>query len=218
MTTMLEISHGVLITFQNFHSGIDFNIGPYLLLAILTAIEGPIATLFGAAAASAGLMEPYLVFLAAAIGNFTADLLWYTLGYMGKMEWILKLGIKKHDLEQLEDHIHNHAAKVLLLAKLSAAFMIPSLIAAGLAKVPLKRWVPALILGETLWTGTLVITGFYATEAIKQVAKGVHYIGIAGSIIFVLLIGYWVLRHFIRRSEEFRDVGEFDNKKSSKND
>jgi membrane protein DedA with SNARE-associated domain len=137
---------------------------------------------------------------------------------MGKMEWIQKLGIKEHDLEKLEDHIHNHAAKVILLAKLSAAFMIPSLFAAGLAKVPLKRWVPALLFGETLWTGTLVITGFYATEAIKQVAKGVHYIGIAGSIIFVLLIVYWVLRYFIRRSEEFRDVGDLDKSKASKNE
>ena len=41
----------------------------YLLLAILVAIEGPIATLLGAAAASAGLMRLWGVFFAAAIGQ-----------------------------------------------------------------------------------------------------------------------------------------------------
>ena len=34
----------------------------YVLLAILVAVEGPIATLLGAVAASAGLMRPILVF------------------------------------------------------------------------------------------------------------------------------------------------------------
>jgi membrane protein DedA with SNARE-associated domain len=215
MEAALEFSRGTLFTFQGGQSVIFSNIGPYILLAIVVAIEGPIATLFGAAAASAGLMKPYFVFLAAAGGNFIADLLWYTLGYMGKIEWVLRygkwLGLKKHHIERIEDHMHNHAAKFLLLAKLSAGFMIPSLIAAGLAKVPIKRWAPALLVGETIWTGSLVLTGFYATEAIKQVAKGVHYIGIAGSIIFVLVIGFWIIRHFVQRSEEFRDVNIKDN-------
>jgi len=85
--------------------------------------------------------------------------------------------------------------------------MIPSLLAAGLAKVPLKRWLPALLVGETFWTGTLVLTGYYATEAIKQVEKGLHYVGIAGSILFVLVILIWVLRRYVGRSEDFRDVG-----------
>ncbi len=85
--------------------------------------------------------------------------------------------------------------------------MIPTLIAAGLAKVPWKRWMPPLVIGETIWTGSLVITGFYATEAIKQVEKGIHYIGIGGSILFVLAISIWILRKFIGKSEDFRDVG-----------
>ncbi len=41
----------------------------YILLAALVAVEGPIATLLGAAAASAGLMKPGWVFIAAATGN-----------------------------------------------------------------------------------------------------------------------------------------------------
>src|SRR5574340_896441 len=75
----------------------------YVLLAVLVAIEGPIATLLGAAAASAGLMRPVPVFLAAAAGNLTADSLWYTLGYLGKAEWILHFGRRLGLRESLID-------------------------------------------------------------------------------------------------------------------
>ena len=61
-------------------------------MALLVVVEGPFATLLGAAAASAGWMRPGLVLIAAAVGNLTADSLWYTLGYAGKLEWVLRFG------------------------------------------------------------------------------------------------------------------------------
>lgn len=210
MEALLDFSRTLAATFSSESSIFSTGLGHYILFAILVAVEGPITTLFGAAAASAGIMHPGWVFFAACCGNMTADLLWYTLGYMGKIEWALHyggwLGLRRYHIDRLEHHINEHAAKVLFLAKLSAGFMIPSLIAAGLAKVPYRRWLPTLVLGETLWTGTLVITGYYATEAIKQVEKGVHYVGIGGSILFILVILFWVARRYVRKSEDFRDV------------
>lgn len=210
MEALLELSHNLATTFSSESSIFSTGLGHYILFAIVVAVEGPITTLFGAAAASAGIMHPGWVFFAACCGNMTADILWYSLGYMGKTEWALHyagwMGLRRYHIDRLEQHINDHAAKVLFLAKLSAGFMIPTLIAAGLAKVPMRRWLPALVVGETLWTGTLVVTGFYATEAIKQVEKGIHYVGIAGSILFVVVILFWVARRYVRKSEDFRDV------------
>jgi membrane protein DedA with SNARE-associated domain len=173
----------------------------YLVLAFLVAIEGPVATLLGAAAASAGLMRPWLVFLAAATGNLTADSLWYSLGYAGKLEWVMhfgrRLGLHPNILERLEQGMHEHAAKILFIAKLTVSFMIPSLIAAGLVKVRWRRWFPALFAGEMIWTGSLMLVGYFATEAIKQVQQGVEYLILGLSlvfIVFILLIGRRVLR------------------------
>ena len=119
----------------------------YIILALLVAVEGPIATLLGAAAASAGLMRPMPVFFAAAAGNLTADSLWYTLGYLGKTEWILhfgtRLGLRKSLIDHLKQNMLTHATKVLFLAKLTVSFVIPSLIAAGLLRIPWRRWFPA---------------------------------------------------------------------------
>jgi membrane protein DedA with SNARE-associated domain len=178
----------------------------YILLAALVAVEGPIATLLGAAASSAGLMKPGWVFVAAATGNLTADSLWYTLGYIGKIDWLLrfgkKLGIHADILERLENNMRAHAARILFVAKLTLSMMIPALIAAGLVKAPWRRWFPAIFTGEMLWTGSLLIIGFYTTEAIKRVERGVEYAALGGAVIFVLfliLVGRRVIKQRYQR-------------------
>ncbi len=164
----------------------------YIILGILVLVEGPIATLLGAAAASAGLMRPWGVFLAAALGNLSADTLWYTLGYLGNTKWITQMGgrfgVRESLIKHLEAQMIKHATRVLFLAKLTLSFVIPSLVAAGLLRIPMKRWFPALILAETLWTGSLVLIGYYTTEAIKRVEQWVEYAALGVSVIFVTLV------------------------------
>jgi membrane protein DedA with SNARE-associated domain len=184
----------------------------YILLAALVAVEGPLATLLGAAAAAAGLMKPGWVFIAAAVGNLIADSLWYTLGYIGKIAWILrigkKLGINAEILAHLETEMHKHAARILFVAKLTLTLMIPALIAAGLVKAPWRRWFPAIFSGELLWTGSLVLIGFYATEAIKRVELGVEYVALGGSVIFVLFLVLVGRRVFKQRYQSELESGK----------
>jgi membrane protein DedA with SNARE-associated domain len=192
-------------------------LGPwsYLLLAILVAVEGPIVTLLGAAAASAGLMRPTLVFAAAALGNLAADTLWYSLGAAGKTDWILRygrwLGLRKRHIRRLEQGMNDHAIKILVLAKLSMGFVIPTLIAAGLARVPIRRWLPALAVSETIWTGGLVLVGFFATEGLKKIETGVHYITIAGSVLFVLVVMWLIVRRQLRKEKALPEAGDMGN-------
>jgi membrane protein DedA with SNARE-associated domain len=164
----------------------------YFLLAIAVAIEGPITTLLGAAAASAGFMRPGLVFLSAAIGNLTADSLWYTLGYVGKIEWLLRfgrrLGVRPDTLERLEHGMRKHTTRILFIAKLTVSFVIPSLIAAGLVKAPWRKWFPAIFGGEMLWTGFLVLVGYYTTEAVKRWRNGFEYLALFSALAFVTAV------------------------------
>ena len=183
----------------------EFGYWSYLILSLLVLIEGPIAILLASAAASAGLMRPVLVFLSAAVGNLTADTLWWLLGYLGKTEWIHSLGRRLRIRESLIEHLkHNmikHATRVLFLAKITVSFSIPALIAAGLLRIPWKRWFPYFILAETLWTGSLVLIGYYTTEAIKRVEQGVEYAALGASIVFVglmILAGRRLLRQLDR--------------------
>jgi membrane protein DedA with SNARE-associated domain len=188
MYNLMMLFHGLIVTIK---SGQLPQLGfwTYIILALLVAVEGPIATLLGAAAASAGLMRPMPVFLAAATGNLTADSLWYTLGYLGKTEWLLhfgrRLGLRESLINHLKKNMLTHATKVLFLAKLTVSFVIPSLVAAGLLRIPWKRWFPALVVAETIWTGSLILIGYYTTEALKRVERGVEYAVLVASIFFV---------------------------------
>lgn len=164
----------------------------YPLLFVLVAFEGAFAILLGAAAASAGLMRPLPVFLTAAAGNLTADCLWYALGYFGKTEWIFhfgrRLGVRPELIERLKAALMKHATKVMFLAKVTSSFVIPALVTAGLLRIPFKRWFPYFILSETLWTGSLVLIGYYATESIKSVEQGLQYVLFIVPLVFVVFM------------------------------
>jgi len=170
----------------------------YLALALLVAVEGPIATLLGAAAAASGLMRPNLVFIAASLGNLSADTTWYFLGYSGKKEWLLRVGhrfgLTAHLLDYLQEKIQLHAPKLLLIAKLTNGLIIPSLITAGLARVPWKRWFPPVAAGEMVWTGSLVLIGYFATQTIQQLQKDIHIFVLVASVAFLLLALLIIIR------------------------
>jgi membrane protein DedA with SNARE-associated domain len=174
----------------------------YLILAVLVALEGPIATLLGAAAASLGYLNPAIVFFAAAAGNLTADTLWYTLGYIGKLEWVnrfgQRVGVNLNKLTEMEDTLHNHARRILFISKLTVSPMIPALIATGLIKYPWRRWFPAVFAGEMIWTGSLVLIGYFGVKVISKVELGVEHVILAFSIVFIAFI-IWFGRKLLKR-------------------
>ena len=178
----------------------------YLLLAIVVAVEGPIATLAGAIAASAGLLNPVLVFVSASLGNLTADTLWYSLGYIGKTEWLMKLssrfGVKENTMARLEKEVHDHIHKVLFIAKLTMGFVIPTLIAAGLARVPFKRWFGVLFTAECIWTGTLVLAGYYFGALTQHIEANLRWVSLAGAMIFVVIVIVYISKLRQRTEKE----------------
>ncbi len=134
-------------------------------------------------------MRPDWVFVAASLGNLSADVGWYTLGYLGRFEILTKhIGwLRQHraKISQLEGEIRQHTVKILLPAKLTFSMMVPTLIAAGMARVPWQRWLPIVLLGEFLWTGSLVIGGYYLGESIKRLEQGLQLVAIIGALVVI---------------------------------
>ncbi len=191
LDAVLAFLQGILAAVRSGHLP-ELGYWTYLILFVMVAMEGTIAILLGAAAASAGLMRPVPVFFTAAAGNLTADCLWYLLGYLGKTEWIFhfgrRLGVRPELIDRLKSALMKHATKVMFLAKVTSSFVIPALVTAGLLRIPFKRWFPYFIISETLWTGSLVLIGYYATESIKRVEQGLHYIFLIIPLVFVVFM------------------------------
>ena len=189
--------HELLASFQqaieSFHQGGFQGLGPwsYVLIALLVATEGPVSTLIGATAAAAGFLDIRLVFVATAIGNIAGDALWYSVGYVGKSKRLQgltgRLGLHREQVLRLEDGMRTHAAKAILIAKVTFGLIIPTLVAAGMARFPLRRWFPAVLVAETIWTILLVSIGFHAAGAIAQVESGLRMIGLIAAVVVTTL-------------------------------
>jgi membrane protein DedA with SNARE-associated domain len=180
----------------------SLGIWSYFLLAFLVAIEGPIATLLGAAAASQGLMHPEFVFVAAAAGNLTSDTVWYAVGLIGKIEWLFRfgkrLGVNPGYLDRLESGLRKHAPIILFFSKLTVSPMIPALIATGLIRYPWRKWFPSVFAGEMIWTGSLVLIGYFGLMAMRKVQLGIEHGILLGTVIFIVFI-IWMGRRFLKK-------------------
>lgn len=125
---------------------------PYALIVILVAVEGEATILVAAGTAAAGYLNPFSVLVAATLGNLVADVLWFALGYYGRIDWLLHrlkwVGITTQKLEALKRLIHRDVVKLLIIAKLTNWMMIPALVATGVARVPWKRWFPLIFISD----------------------------------------------------------------------
>lgn len=211
MQTVLELVQQFWIQLQQ---GQLPELGPwnYLLLAVLIVWQGPIATLLGGAAASAGFLKPGLVFLVGVFGNLTADIVWYSVGRKGNVERLFengRLGGQRSHFLRLKGGMHQNATKILLVAKLSAGFAVLALVAAGITRLQWRKWFPVVFIGETIWTGTLVLIGFFATEAIKQVQHGLHLV-LIGTTALVIVAIVWFIPRMLRQSEALNAAASDD--------
>ena len=203
---------------SDFQAGQLPELGPwnYLLLSLLMIWQGPIASLFGGAAASAGLLKPGLVFVVGVAGNLTADVIWYSIGRNGKVERLFergRFGMHHGRYQKLSNGMQLHATKILLMAKLSFGLAVPTLVAAGLAKLSWRKWFPVVFIGETIFTGTLVIVGYFATEIIKQVEQGLQLFLLIMTVLFIAA-AIWFIPRFLRDDDPLTVSGN-DNPSES---
>lgn len=182
--------------FQQVQTGVFPELGAwsYVLLALLVATEGPLSTLIGASAAAAGLLDWRWVLAATIIGNVVGDTLWYSVGYLGRMQWLYDhgkwFGMRPHHVARLEREMRSHARKLIIFAKLAYGLIVPTLVAAGMARVPWRKWFPVVFVVETLWSILLVWIGFHTTAFIQDFEHTLHSIGVAaivGIVVFAIL-------------------------------
>lgn len=176
----------------------------YLLLVVLIALQGEVTILIAAAAASTGYLDPRAVFVTAVFGNMISDTFWFLLGYYGKIDSLLRrfkwLGVTPERLELLKKLIQRDVTKLLIIAKLTNWMVIPAIIAIGVARIPWRRWFWLIALSDLLIAVVMVPLGYYMASSLMQVQKGIGYIAVGFTIIF-LLGGFFYIRHVLNHKD-----------------
>ncbi len=176
----------------------------YVAITLLVMVEGPISILLAAGASSAGFLNPLPVFIAATVGNLTADALWYGLGYMGKIDWLIRrrgwFGVDAEKIDLFRKIIQRQAVKLLIFAKLTNGLIVPVLIATGLARVPWRRWFPIIFVTNLLTSLVMVGLGYYMASSLMKVQEGIRYAAFAFTLLFILIASIYVRNLLSRKN------------------
>ncbi len=165
----------------------------YALMFVLMIIEGPVVTAAGAFAAALQIFNIWLVLVLSLLGNLIPDALYYILGFWGRKRLLERFGhyfgAKKEWLEKLESKYAEHAGKTLMAVKLIPALATPGLIVAGIARVPLKKYIWWSLIVTIPSSLFYLIVGYYFGEVYNQISRYVKY----GEYLIVIFIIIFVI-------------------------
>jgi membrane protein DedA with SNARE-associated domain len=114
--------------------------------------------------------------------------------------WVLKkASMDQEKIDKLKSNIIRNSARTIFVAKISNSLIVPMLLTIGTVRIPIKRWAPALMGGELLWTSALMLAGYYFSDSIQKIAADSHYLSLAVSIVLVVVAIFWLQRRFGKR-------------------
>jgi membrane protein DedA with SNARE-associated domain len=167
----------------------------YPTMLILMIVEGPIATILAAFAASLGFFNIYLVFILSISGDIIGDIILFAIGYTGgakalaKAEKILK--IKPEIVVKLEKLFSLHGKKTIFAVKSTTGLCWITFIAAGTMRMKFQEFIFGSISGGIIWSSFLVVMGYFFGYAFLQINDYLKYAGIiifAAAVIFFTLV------------------------------
>jgi len=161
----------------------------YAWFAVLVFVEGPTTTIAGAVLAATGILNPWKVFATAVLSNLAADAFWFQVGkwVRGRGHWMEKIEKRYPLMRPLQRKLRERAVAFLLFAKFALSG-VPALIAAGVAKVPWRKLLGAVLLGEVLWIAFLTAVGYLLWDKMTYLARGFRIAAVIGFFVFVYVI------------------------------
>lgn len=179
----------------------------YFILFPLSVVEGPIVTILAGSFIPVGLMNIFIAFPLIVAGEFLGDAIYYLIGSLGSGKFIERwgryIGITRERVEIIENHYKKHTGKTLIIAKFShfvgGAFMI----AAGMAKVPYRKYFWFNLIATVPKTVLLILIGYYFGQAYVELNRGIGYVSAGVFLVAILLlVGYIILQRKSRKAVE----------------
>jgi membrane protein DedA with SNARE-associated domain len=177
----------------------------YPLMLLIMIVEGPIMTILASFAASLGFFNIFVVFFLSITGDIIGDTVLYAIGYFGgnaalwKAEKLLK--IKPTIVAKMESLFLKHGKKTILAVKSTTGLCWITFIAAGSVRMNFKDFLSASLLGGILWSGFLVIIGYFFGYAFEKIND---YIRFAGLIIFFGALIFFIIVTIYKRHQSKR--------------
>jgi len=164
----------------------------YLIAYPLAIVEGPVVMLLSGFLVRLHVLAFWPIYLVLIAGDLTGDVVWYWVGRRGARRIIEKYGhflsLTEENVEKAERFFNDHQGKILFLSKITMGFgfAIATLVAAGVAKVPFKKYFAINFVGEFIWAGILMTLGYFLGNLYTLVNKSLQW----AFIVAMVLIGF----------------------------
>jgi len=169
----------------------------YQVMLPIAVFEGPIITVIGGFLASQGILNIYAVYVISLLGDILGDLLYYVLGRWGRntflMKWARFLGASDEKIKKLEVHFARHSGKTLFFGKISHGVGSMILLAAGVSKMPVGRFVWYNLLSSLPKSLAFLLIGYYFGQAYKRIGQYIDYTALLTFSIAVIIIVIYVV-------------------------
>ncbi|MEI6345840.1 MAG: VTT domain-containing protein [bacterium] len=165
--------------------------GFWILLPIMI-VEGPIITIIASFLASLGTLNIVAVYCFALLGNVIGDLLYYVAGRYGGLPFVEKygkyIGLKKEAIAYVENHYQNHLFRTLLIAKVTEAFVVPTLATAGIMKADIRKFTLLVTAIEIPKVFLIVCVGYFFGKHYVEIGDYLQKSELALGGLIILLV------------------------------
>lgn len=175
----------------------------YLALFIITILEGPLITILGGFLSSLGFFNIYIAYLVILIADTIGDLLGYTIGYVGRNKFAVKIlgwfKIKEDKLLGLDDFFLRHGGKSIFLSKFITGAGSWTLISAGMARFKLSRFMKYSVSASILKTGAYMALGYFFGHIYRYLIQTMNTISAIIVIIILLIFAIVMMKNFFKK-------------------
>ncbi len=164
----------------------------YLPLFLIAIIEGPIIIIIGGFLASIHVLNIYVVYVIAVLGDVIGDAIYYWIGRRGRKSILPKygkyLGATEERLKRAEDHYGKHLLKTILLSKLSQVGITTMIVLAGVTKVDFRKFMGIIFLVSLVKGLVFTLIGYYFGSSYQVIGKYLDKYTLAGTIVIIVAI------------------------------
>jgi len=172
----------------------------YVIILPLMIIEGPVVTILSAMLASFGILNVWVVLIFSMLGDIIGDVALYWLGKKWGMDFVDKvgkyMGITRKLVLKMEKYFQSHGGKTIFAVKSTTGLCWATFVAAGIVRMDFRKFLKYSIMGGVVWSGFLVIMGYFYGYMWKQIGQ---YIEWAGWLILGLALVSFLIITFYKK-------------------
>lgn len=181
---------------------------PYAFLVPFAIVEGPLVAAACGVGVALGFLNPFIVLPILLLGDLLPDLVYWLCGRWGtRMGWVRRVATRvrllREHLPALEELWRTRLYTTMLTVKLAWGISAPFIVSAGMAKVPLRRFIMASLSVAVPYLGILFCLGYGTTLVYGALGfsrlEAQLFVSVMGACFFLALL------YFVRRARRELD-------------